>query len=104
MLIKRDIDLLPKPNEYQLVIDDKMPSLELVTAVFGLIFSGECFLMTKLKARGWDIPGGHVKPGETPEATVRREIYEETAVRVINLRLFAHEKFTRSDCTWIVYT
>jgi 8-oxo-dGTP diphosphatase len=34
--------------------------------------------MTDLVRRGWDIPGGHVEPGEWPEATVRREVYEET--------------------------
>ncbi|MCA9951960.1 MAG: NUDIX domain-containing protein [Anaerolineales bacterium] len=85
---------MPKPNEYQLVFTEKMPLVGLVTAVFGLIFSGGRFLMTKLRSRGWDIPGGHVEPRETPEETVRREIYEETAVRVTNLRPFAHKKFT----------
>jgi 8-oxo-dGTP diphosphatase len=26
----------------------------------------------------WDIVGGHVEPGETPEEALRREVYEET--------------------------
>ena len=28
----------------------------------------------------WVIPKGHIEPGETPEATARREIQEETGV------------------------
>jgi 8-oxo-dGTP pyrophosphatase MutT (NUDIX family) len=32
--------------------------------------------------RGWDLPGGTVKPGEDPADTARREIEEELGVRV----------------------
>jgi ADP-ribose pyrophosphatase YjhB (NUDIX family) len=28
----------------------------------------------------WTLPGGHLEPGETPEAAVVREVLEETAV------------------------
>ena len=36
----------------------------------------------------WDIPGGHVEPGEIPEKTVKREMLEEMELKVGELNLF----------------
>ncbi|MCA9928119.1 MAG: NUDIX domain-containing protein [Anaerolineales bacterium] len=88
-----DIELLPKPNEYHLILDDTLPPVELITAVFGLIFDGNQFLMTNLVERGWDIPGGHTESGESPEQTVRREIFEETHALVRDLHVLGYDKF-----------
>ncbi len=35
----------------------------------------------------WELPGGRLEPGETPEACVEREIDEETGLRVTAARL-----------------
>lgn len=40
-------------------------------------------------ANMWDIPGGHVEPGETPEQCIVREMKEEIGV---NLEVFSHFK------------
>lgn len=93
LLSKQNLDFMPRPNEYHLILDNALPSQELITAALGLIFDGDRFLMTRLNARGWDIPGGHLVPGESPRTAVIREIYEETAARVRDLQVFAYDKF-----------
>ena len=37
----------------------------------------------------WDLPGGHVEPGESTDATAQRELAEELGVTVSELELLA---------------
>jgi 8-oxo-dGTP diphosphatase len=41
----------------------------------------------------WDIPGGHVLEGESPEVCVRREMIEEMNLELGEIRLF-------KECNW----
>lgn len=45
----------------------------------------------------WDIPGGFMDPGETPEDTVRRELLEETGLVVEPVRYLASFSDTYED-------
>ena len=47
--------------------------------------------MTQLRERGWDIPGGHVKPGEDAEQAMCREVFEETGMIVKAVRQFGYQ-------------
>ena len=43
--------------------------------------NGGRVLFVEHPERGWEIPGGHVEPGETPDEAMLRELYEETGLR-----------------------
>jgi 8-oxo-dGTP pyrophosphatase MutT (NUDIX family) len=61
-----------------------------VTALV-LAFAGDRLLQTQLVKRGWDLVGGHIEPGESPEEAVRREAYEETGARLGQLHLLGYQ-------------
>ncbi|MGF7239588.1 MAG: NUDIX hydrolase [Frankia sp.] len=80
-----DIGFVPIPNTVVLLVGEAAPDPGEVglTAVAGMIFDGAGrLLLTEVAARGHDLPGGHAEPGERPLATLRREVREETGLRL----------------------
>ena len=56
---------------------------------YAIAFEGDDFLMVWHKRRnGWEMPGGHVESGETPEQAAAREFMEEAgyAIRIVACR------------------
>lgn len=47
------------------------------------------FLLVRHKKRGWELPGGHVEPGESPLEGARREWVEETGLPLDRLQAVA---------------
>ncbi|MGI9380729.1 MAG: NUDIX hydrolase [Methyloligellaceae bacterium] len=46
----------------------------------------------------WSLPGGHIKPGETSDATALRELYEEAGIHADLLGLVtSHDVILRDD-------
>lgn len=72
--IEKDAPWAPTPNEVAIVLDETLPPIEAITSAFALVFHGDQLLMTHLVKRGWDIPGGHVEPNETPLESAKREL------------------------------
>lgn len=60
---------------------------------------GEKWLLTKHRKRGIEFPGGKAEQGESIEAAVIRETYEETGVSISNIRQFA-EYVVESNITF----
>lgn len=52
------------------------------------------FVLADILGRGWSIPGGHLLPGETPEAAVRRETLEEIGATLKPLTRLGHYLLT----------
>jgi 8-oxo-dGTP diphosphatase len=78
----QDIPWMVKPSIGRLYITDELPPREVWGTAFGFAFEGDRMLVTHLKRRGWDIPGGHIEVGETPEQATVREVWEETFAEV----------------------
>jgi 8-oxo-dGTP diphosphatase len=76
------IPWMPKDSEGRLYITDELPPQEICGTAFGFAFLGDRLLVTHLKKRGWDIPGGRIEPGETPGQAAVRETWEETFAQV----------------------
>jgi ADP-ribose pyrophosphatase len=73
-------------------------------SVKSLIFYDDKFLiLRKNTVEGlWDFPGGRLEFGEAPEETLKREIKEETNLRVSILRPLYSWNYLKNEDTFLV--
>lgn len=71
------------------------PPTRLVTACMVFAFDESGHLVLAKPKRGWGLPGGHREKGETPQECAKREFYEETNIRIRNLRIIGRQKIEK---------
>jgi ADP-ribose pyrophosphatase YjhB (NUDIX family) len=72
------------------VIRATQPSFTVSAAVIVTDDFGRILLLNHIlrPASGWGVPGGFLNRGEQPNETAEREIFEETGLKVGNLKMF----------------
>lgn len=75
------------------------PRHELVSSVFGWVFYGDEILLVKHSDRGWELPGGPRRPGETFRETLARRVWEAGGVLLASARTIGATRITNcSPC------
>jgi len=84
-LVRRLARALPDyaVNAWVGLVEPRIRHGDPVQVVQGVVLSEQGVLLAvRSSLRGWELPGGHGRRGETPEAALAREIHEETGVDV----------------------
>ncbi|WP_344491059.1 NUDIX hydrolase [Nonomuraea monospora] len=93
----RTVPWIPVAHRLDVILTETLPPAEQTTSAFAFVSdSGGRTLMTYVDraGRGWDIPGGHLEPGESLAQAAARELYEETGLRLppSDLSIFAWQR------------
>ncbi len=64
---------------------DSLTDISFTYAVIAARYRDRWFFCRRCDRSTWEIPGGHVEAGESPDEAARRELYEETGAIKFNL-------------------
>lgn len=80
-------------TSWEFYLSDQLPEVEQCSAVYCLpvLDSGQRIVLTH-NYRKWEMPGGHIEPGETIEQALIRECMEEAGFMVSSYSMYAIQK------------
>lgn len=68
------------------MVNEDTQNLPITFSVIVSQYQGKWVLCQHKQRATWEVPGGHIEPGETPEEAARRELYEESGAKEYDLR------------------
>lgn len=75
---------------------DDLP-IEKCTQCYGVCFCGDKIVIGRRKKGYWGLIGGTVEKGESLEETLRREIQEESNMKILDFRPIGYQEIISSD-------
>lgn len=55
-------------------------------------WKNRCLLLRRVDGKGWELPGGHLNEGETFMSGAKREVFEETSIKLTKLMVLKKQK------------
>jgi 8-oxo-dGTP diphosphatase len=72
---------------------------ELTYVVMGACYRGQWIFVRHHRRASWEMPAGHIEPGESPDNAAARELYEETGASGSTLKVVSDYSVTVRDKT-----
>ena len=90
---------------FEVFLADTFEALDKVTQAYGIVFDNKNqILVVSGDNRSWILPGGEVEKGESLVDALKREVYEEAAVRIDEgyiMPFFYQKAFIFKSSKWI---